>query len=534
MLGFFATTATRTHAKHCTRAVQRLSMTIHSMALNPITPEGAPGKPPRQPSLDTNIMVPSFRVLGTRDVMGWSVENVKAALATHAGGQFSMSGLLADDFRLHPVISDCLDVLNSVFTLLPRKWTAACLHEDCKRPRCRRERWVRDWFQEIQPEIYPDSVLSDWLIDRRQMGQGIMAFDWEERKDGGKRYWLPVLKPWHPSQTQYFFRGNTRTVDGGMFHATSLNRGLLVVEPGMGRWALCQASSRMPWLRGAVYSLGLDWIGDEFNFLDNLAFEERFGLGLIKYFRDDQYQAGQVNQSTQAIQATGAGAVIPLRMHNGVKWEDLELEHTAGSGWEAFDRTEARILRRILLVYLGQDMTSVGQTGGYKQAVIHKDTLWARFGECASYFFDGRKRIDRDPDTGADKVTWEPYNNVLRNQITRWITWYNFRDFDLAPYYWLDATPPEDQADREERQTKRADGRGKALVSLASALPVLRQQYPNIPSEAWLEHLDIMPSRAPADSSTPGKAPTEQAEAQTGADSSSDGHDPDESEQPES
>ncbi len=434
--------------------------------------------------------------------MGWDVELVKAALASHASGQFTMSGLLADDFRIHPVITDCLDVLNSVFTLLPRHLTPACGHEDdCKRPRCKRARWVRDWFKEIQPEIYSDQIMSDWLIDRRQMGQGLMGIDWEERKDGGKRFWLPVLKPWHPSQVQYFFRGNPRSVDGGMFHATSLNKGLLVVEPGLGRWAMCQASARYPWLRGAVYSLGLDWIGDEFNFLDNLAFEERFGLGLLKYFRDENYNSGQVNQSTNAIQVTGAGAVIPLRCRGGSapanRLEDVELIHTAGSGWEAFKATEERILRRILLVYLGQDMTSVGQTGGFKQAVIHKDTLWARFGECASYFFDGRKVVDRDPDTGYEKVRWEPYDGVLYNQITKWIGWFNFRDFNIMPRYWLDATPPEDQAVREEQQAKQAESKARAISLLADKLPQLKEAFPEVPAREWFEQAGVLPRLAP-------------------------------------
>jgi hypothetical protein len=478
--------------------------------LAPVSPKGAVAKPPRDPLLDHIAQVPTYRGFGQRNVAGWTVDDVKSVLASHAGGSFAGSGLLADDFRLHPVVADCLNVRwEGVSSLLPRHVSASCAPQhgaNCKRQGCRHARWVRDWFEEIEPEVYSDAMLHNFHDDRLQMGQGILGVDWEERCDGGKRYWLPKLKPWHPSQTQYFYQGADRSVDGGAFAATTMNKGLLVVEPGMGRWVLCKATERQPWIHGAVYSLGLDWVGDLFNFLDNLAFEERFGLGFLKYFADSSYphadqsgNAGQVPLSAAAIASVGPGGVIPLRMKAGVKHEDLELIHTAGSGWEAFDATEKRILRRILLVYLGQDMTSVGQTGGFRQAVIHKETLWQKYGESASWFWDARRKVYRDPDTGYECIVWEPCDGVLRSQLTRWITWFNFRDFDLAPYCWRDATPPEDQAAREEAQTKHAESRARAIATLADKLPVLQTAMPDVQPREWFEQAGVLPKLSEAE-----------------------------------
>jgi len=476
----------------------RAASLLHRAAsgLLPVSPTGVVAKPPREPQTGRIAQVPTMQGFGQRDVYGWNVDSAKAAISSMAGGAFGAAGLLADDFRLHPVIADALNVRwEGVNSLLPRHVSAACVvehGEDCRRPKCRRARWVRDWFAEIEQDVYPDATLRNFHDDRLQMGQGIMGADWEERRDGRQRFWLPVLKPWHPSQTQYFYRGNDRSVDGGDFCATTINKGLLVVEPGMGRWVLSKAANRNPWIYGAVYSLGLDFIGDLFNFLTNQAFTERFGLGFTKYFADANFphadQAGgpgQVPTSAQLIARVGSGAVIPLRMLDGKRLEEVELIHTSGSGWEAFSDTEKRILRRILLVYLGQDMTSVGQTGGFKQAVVHKETLWQKYGESASWFWDARRRTYRDPETGADRVVWEPCSGVLRSQLTRWITWFNFRDFELAPYVWRDATPPEDQAAREEQRSKRAQETASGIATLAAALPQLEKSLPGIPAAHW-------------------------------------------------
>lgn len=470
-----------------------------SRSLDPVAPAGAPLKVPKQPDLTSLSQLPSYRAISYRDVMGWDVPLVKTVLAQIAGGTFSMAGLLADDFRIHPIVAKCIDDRWAFNTIFPRHVTPSCGHvleEDCKRNDvCRRARYVRDWLVECMPEVYPDDVLRSFHDDRLQMGQGIMGCDWEERRDGSQRFWLPRLKPWHPAQTQYLWTGDPRSVDGGQFAAVTMNKGLVTVEPGGGRWVLTQATRRQPWLKGAVYSLALDWMGDLYNFLDNLSFEERFGLGVMKYFAQVEFPradagggGGQVPQSAQSIAAMGRGAVVPLRLKSdGTKMEDLELISTNGTGWECFNSTENRILRRILLFYLGQDLTSVGQPGGLgqAQAEVHKTTLWDRYGESASWIFDARRVDTVDPATGEKKTNWEPCDGVLRSQMTGWVTQFNFRDRDLAPYVWRNGTPPEDVAKREQDQDKRMGQRSTAIANLAKELPALRQQMPGVPAAQW-------------------------------------------------
>lgn len=463
--------------------------------------DGTSEKPPKEPLVDHTVQVPSYRTgLGP---IGWTVDAVRAALASHAGGIFSGSGLMADDFFLHPVFAKCIQERENVFNVMPRMCTPAKEHD-------KKSQFIADWFKEILPEVYSDAIFRDIHRDCLQMGFSVVGIDWEERKDGRYRWWLPILKPWHPSLVQYFYRSIGRSVDGGCFNATTLNKGLLKVQPGMGRWMLVTRGSRQPWLHGAVYSLGQDWLGDENNFFDNMAFEERFGLGVMSYYHDESYQRGQVNQSTQNISNMGAAAVIPLRMRNGQAMEKLELLATSGSGWQAFDQTEQRILRRTLLYYLGQDLTSVGQSGGLgqAQASVHKNTLWTKYEESCSWFLDGQKEIKRNPKTGEEQVEWKPKDGEIYKQVSKWIGWFNFRDWDCMPRVWLDATPPDQQQAREERQAKAADGRVKSIGALVGVADGLKSSFPDVPVKRWFESNGLMPQKQ-EDRATDAKGPTE-------------------------
>lgn len=459
---------------------------------DPIAASGAVAKKPdKNPPEDNIVQVPQGHGGGTLGVLGWTVDGVKAAMASHASGNFGASGVLSDDFWSHPIIRKCRNERNKFLTKIPRMVTE-------RRKRDSQARYCADWFREFRDEIYPDNVLTQWHDDEMQMGQFVSGHDWEERRDGRHRWWIPVHKPWHPSQLQYFYRNVGRSVDGGVFHATTMNKGLLVVEPGMGRWVLGQQAARQPWLLGMVFALGHDFIGDGYNFFDNLAYQERFGIGFMQYFYNADYQKRQAEASARNIQRAGAGAVIPMRIDSkGEKQEYLEMIDTpTGVSNGTFDQTETRILRRICMAYLGQDMTSHGSAGGFKQVVVLNEVLWQLYQDSASWFFDARMEIVRDPETRRDATTWVPCDGVLYNQVSRWVGWYNFGNFDCMPHYWLDATPPEDLEKREEQKSKNASEMGNAINRIGLALPQLVAGVPGVPAQSWFTAAGIIVEEA--------------------------------------
>ena len=92
-----------------------------------------------------------------------------------------------------------------------------------------------------------------------------------------------------------------------------------------------------------------------------------------------------------------------------------------------------------------------------------------------------------------EKVLWVAHRNVLYNQLTRWIGWFNFRDWDIMPMYWFNATPPDQMAEREERETKRASERASALKTLSEAIPALKEALPERDPYEWFEDCGLLP-----------------------------------------
>ena len=87
----------------------------------------------------------------------------------------------------------------------------------------------------------------------------------------------------------------------------------------------------------------------------------------------------------------------------------------------------------------------------------------------------------------------EPCDGVLYNQVSKWVGWYNFGSWDCMPHYYLDASPPAIQAEREERQSKTAVERSRAIQSLAAALPQLLASMPEVQAREWFEQAGVLP-----------------------------------------
>jgi hypothetical protein len=173
---------------------------------------------------------------------------------------------------------------------------------------------------------------------------------------------------------------------------------------------------------------------------------------------------------------------------DGKRRIDAELLEADATGYQLFDLTERRLLRRFLISLLGQDMTTVGQTGGFAQASIHNQVLWHKRERDAASFGDARLSVEVD-DRGWAHKRWVPYNNVLRDQLTKWIAYFNFGDFSLAPYIWWDATPPEDRVEKEKVMLEAAVKRGKALQAYANSLEKLNANLPVTLTPEDYEHL---------------------------------------------
>jgi hypothetical protein len=389
-------------------------------------------------------------------------------------GNFQASGRLAEDMTAHPWIRHGLTVRDEFFTTCPLNFTPAgrTLAEQRRSKRC------ADFVREIWPDVMPLATLKDLHRHELFMGQGIYAIDWEERRDGRDRWWIPCVKPWEPSLTGYRQFTDPDSIDGGGYTATTLSHGLLRVQPGGGRWGMFSRRTLRPWLGGIVRVLGEAFTGDGYNFRDNMTHQDRWGRGIVKLKYLRSLRTDEVNAATASLVEGGGGGVLQCPVdETGKPLLDADLLRADGAGYQTFDATEKRILRRVLIALLRQDMTTTGTTG-----IADNDprqmSLWKCREDDATTYGDARCMTEWEEMGGVRRPipVWEPCDGVLRQHLTRWIAHFNFGEFDLAPYVWWDATPPDDYEQRRDAEAKRGQQRASTLQALASAAKAFGDQ----------------------------------------------------------
>ena len=424
--------------------------------------------PPSEPP--TGMMQQWSYNSGVDPIHGWGVDSVAAALSMHRRGQFQQSGWLAEDMAASPLIRHCLEILAQTFT------TAPVMVVPAGRGEARR---CADFIREVLPDILPMTTLRDLHRNFEMMGTSAAALDWNEYRDGKDRVWLPTIKPWQPQLTYYQQFADADSVDMGALIAQTLNKGLVHVDPGNARWLLFSQSNLKPWLQGAVNVLGEVFLGYSFNFRDSMAFQDRFGRGILKFFHPVDWKDEEILVAAQTIRAGSGGGVLPLaRGRNGEQLMDLDLVQAQGAGFKTFESTHTRMQNLILITMLGQNMTSAGSTGGFAQARVHENGLWRKLEQRGASFGDAALTTTIQPVEGSSpKVLrqWQPRDGVLRTQLTKWIALWNFGDMNLAPYIYWDVTAPADVTEQQETAAKGAEAAAKAMQAVAGAVKGLTE-----------------------------------------------------------
>ena len=403
---------------------------------------------------------------GQRPMFGWGLQEALSAVRQHVTGNFSVSGKLAEDMAGHAWIKSALEERMAVETECPTMWTVAGRTRDERR----RAQRCADFCREVYPHVLPLHTRHTLHRHRLTMGQSIFAMDWEEVRDGRDRWWLPFVKPWDPTLTSYLYgQGDATTVDGGSYCATTLSHGLVRVVPGDGRWGVFRGRLEKAWLDGIVFSLAAEYVGDGYNFRDNQDHQDRWGRGILAMEYPDSMPQNEIAALLQSANDGGGGGVLPLPQLDEKRGVKAELLRADGAGYQTFDHTETRILRRILVLLCGNDMALVGQTG-VAQNDPRVNTIWKKYVADAVATSDCAVASRRDEKTGKRVRVCVPADGPQRQQIWRWVAHYNFGDANLAPYTWLDATELEEYDRQQDAIAGRAQKISSAFSSVATAV----------------------------------------------------------------
>ncbi len=440
--------------------------------LQPVTPRGETQAIhiPGDREIDDSIEqwpVQGFPGVGT--IFGWDVNTLMLAMRAHSAGNFAQSGRLLDDIKTNPIIRHGIDTRREFKTTLPLTILAGGGGVRGGKPPVEAERFASFW-KEVRSDIIKPSIIDDWWLHLNFMGFSDSVMEWEKRTDGRDVWWLPRIKPWHPSQQYVTYRPDlgATSPDGQVTFALTRS-GPTLVNGGDGRWIHFQKGELAPWLNGLIRVLAEIFLGDTYTLRDNMALMEQYGQGIKKLIHPASWKASEINQKIQILRSAGHGGVISCPVDNNGRKVDVENLQIDPSGANIFELTEARLLKRILIVLLGQNMTTVGQSGGYAQAAIHAGVLWQKREEDASSFGDAQLMTELTPQ-GREKRYWLPATGTVRRDISRWIAYFNAGNFDFAPFTYFNAVMPEDKIAQETAQAGAVASKATALVNVQHAL----------------------------------------------------------------
>ena len=381
-------------------------------------------QPPRDPlELGTNPQV-IYRDLPIITIQNtWTVQQVRASLASFMIGQFYQAGDLVD-----AIVADDR-VTSATNSRLSGLFSQEVIFEPANDSSAARE--VRDAWAAAWPTFCSGGSL-------RQIGAyAIQCAFWPSQlvwKENSKGILEVIPLPWHARYT--YFDWDLRkyiaiTKDG--------NRAIIA---GDGKWMMhAPRGEYRAWVWGAIRAVAEPWLFRHFAMRDMANFSEVF-VPLTRAYTPAAADVKMRNQwvAQLANRAQNTTVMIPRGVDKDLGY-DVDLCEVSGTGWEIFPGLCDRADMHITLAILMQNLTTEVKGGSFAATESHMDIL--QFG------------------IQDDNESWKL---TIHDQAARPFAFINFGDADLAPWtHW-------NVKSREERDSKAA-----RFYSFGQSLQILRQ-----------------------------------------------------------
>lgn len=388
-------------------------------------------QPPRDPLADIRRLRASTGIIN-RELpnpivqTGWSIQEVREAIASHVTGLFDASAQLVDainsDSRVHSSMSSRVGGLlgRALNHYIPAKYKDSAIAKECY------DAWISHW-----PSMGTEPVLSDMLMWGCELGFWVGQQLW----DTSGKYWLPYLQSWHPRYTYYHWKYRT-------FVAITLD-GQVPISSGDGHWVLhAPFGENRGWMRGALRAIAPWWLARNYALRDWARASERHGMPIGKAVTPFGAAPEMVNKFRNDLSTLGQESIIQLPQSPDpmIGSYDLEWLETNASAWQAFEALIQQCNAEITLAVLGQNLTSEVKEGSFAAARVHADVRQAIL----------------EADARA-------LSQTIYKQIARPFAAINFGDPDLAPRSVWDIVPFEDNKANAD-----------AFVAFASAVNLLK------------------------------------------------------------
>jgi hypothetical protein len=339
----------------------------------------------------------------------WTIDGVRAALASSLYGYFFDSGQLIDsmlgDDRVQATLGSRIGGLFSRELVL----------EPANDSRAAKE--VLDAWEVTARDLCTGWALTETAAYTILQGFGHGQICW----DTSSTIWRPYARPWHPMFEWYDY--NSR-------HFIAISQdGNKPIIPGDGKWyGHLPFGEYRAWLRAAMRAIAEPWVIRHFAIRDWAGFSEIHGfpqrVGKVPAASDPQERAAYEASLSQI--GSNASLIIPVGVDGASVGYGYELVEATSEAWQAFPGLRDHCDLAIVLAIKFQNLTTeITSEGSYAAAREHS-------------------KVDVSQ-VASDNRAWA---RTLRHDFARPFAYLNFGDADLAPITrWDVPDPPREDYD---------------------------------------------------------------------------------------
>lgn len=289
---------------------------------------------------------------------GYTVQEVRNAIAVMVSGQFDLSTQLADSVMADSRVAATLSSRTGGLLGRPVEFSIPPGYEDDEEAKLALRVWRHNW-----DAIFPESTASEFLRWVIMHGWGAGQNIW----DTSRKWWIPTASTWYPRFMYYHLRLRV--------YVAITQDGQVPVTPGDGTWILhAPHGYYRGWMRGSLWSVAPWWLARNYCLRDWSRYSERHGMPILLAETPAAGDPAMVAGFRQDLESLGQESVVECPQGVEPQYSyGLKLVEATDQGWQGFLQLINACNTEITLAIMGQNLTTEIKEGSFAAARVHAD-----------------------------------------------------------------------------------------------------------------------------------------------------------------